>query len=201
MPVNIDWINTIINNWKPVDPANSSCNWRSTYPFRTEIGLGIPSAPEKELYHYTLGDTSKVDLALNTPSKPNKIGVRQLRQNAPFLLAEIAQQLRRSRAELIGAMILDGGKTIQEADIEVSEAIDFAEYYRRNIEESYGFEDIQWIPKGTVFVAPPWNFPCSIPAGGMLAALATGNCVIFKPSPSSSCGMAAGSSLLESRYG
>jgi RHH-type proline utilization regulon transcriptional repressor/proline dehydrogenase/delta 1-pyrroline-5-carboxylate dehydrogenase len=43
--------------------------------------------------------------------------------------------------------------------------------------------DIQWQPKGPILVASPWNFPCSIPIGGIIAALAAGNSVIFKPAP------------------
>ena len=38
-------------------------------------------------------------------------------------------------------------------------------------------------PLGVVVVAPPWNFPYAIPAGGVLAALAAGNTVVLKPSP------------------
>ena len=34
-------------------------------------------------------------------------------------------------------------------------------------------------------MASPWNFPLSIPAGGVLAALAAGNAVILKPAPES----------------
>src|SRR5262249_40772562 len=45
--------------------------------------------------------------------------------------------------------------------------------------------DIEWQSKGIIVVAPPWNFPCSIPASGILAALAAGNSVIFKPAPES----------------
>lgn len=89
--------------------------------------------------------------------------------------------MRRQRGSLIGAMVADTAKTIPEADIEVSEAIDFVEYYRRKSEEATALTDIRWNPKGTIVVTPPWNFPCSIPIGGISAALAAGNCVIFKP--------------------
>ena len=80
-------------------------------------------------------------------------------------------------------MIKDTGKTVYEADVEVSEAVDFANYYRRYIEEVGYLSDIAYSPKGVVLVAPPWNFPCSIPAGCIIAALAAGNIVIFKPAP------------------
>src|SRR5690606_2739952 len=98
------------------------------------------------------------------------------------LMARVAQKLRERRGELLGIMMIDGSKTIFEGDPEVSEAIDFAEYYRRQIERMDSLQkDLKWTAKGTVLVASPWNFPCAIPAGGMLAALAMGNCVLFKP--------------------
>ncbi len=99
------------------------------------------------------------------------------------ILWNAAQAIRRRRADLMGAMIYTCGKIATEADVEIQEAIDFIEYYRRQICELYALSDISWKPKGTVLVAPPWNFPCSIPVGGIAAALATGNTVLFKPAP------------------
>ena len=81
-------------------------------------------------------------------------------------------------------MILDGAKTVTEADAEVSEAVDFARYYARSLREAAGeVDDCRMEPLGVVVVTPPWNFPLSIPAGGVLAALAAGNAVILKPAP------------------
>jgi RHH-type proline utilization regulon transcriptional repressor/proline dehydrogenase/delta 1-pyrroline-5-carboxylate dehydrogenase len=99
------------------------------------------------------------------------------------LLTKVAQTLRERRADLIGVMLRYGHKTPPEADGEISEAIDFAEYYRRSRIKMEACRDLSWKPKGTVLVASPWNFPVSIPAGGILAALASGNCVVFKPAP------------------
>lgn len=99
------------------------------------------------------------------------------------LLAQVAHLFRRYRGALIGAMIAETSKTIPEADTEVSEAIDFIEYYRRNAIEIQGLNEIRFSPKGIVLVASPWNFPCSIPVGGIAAALAAGNSVLFKPAP------------------
>ena len=64
-------------------------------------------------------------------------------------------------------MILDGAKTVTEADAEVSEAVDFARYYARTLRETAGeLADCRMEPLGVVVVTPPWNFPLSIPAGG-----------------------------------
>lgn len=77
--------------------------------------------------------------------------------------------------------MLDGGKTVIEADAEVSEAVDFVEFYASIAEEL--FPDSRWIakPLGLNVVVSPWNFPIAIPCGGMAAALAAGNTVILKP--------------------
>src|SRR5262249_5294423 len=86
--------------------------------------------------------------------------------------------------DLIGAMIVDGAKTVAEADPEVSEAVDFARYYPRALEETRAeLEGAEMDPLGVVVVAPPWNFPLSIAARGVLAALTAGNAVLLKPAP------------------
>ncbi|MDA8043672.1 MAG: bifunctional proline dehydrogenase/L-glutamate gamma-semialdehyde dehydrogenase [Actinomycetota bacterium] len=90
-----------------------------------------------------------------------------------------AAGLARHRGRLLAAMAVDSGKTLREGDPEVSEAVDFARYYAEHVPaDDSGFE-----PYGTVAVVSPWNFPLSIPAGGVLAALAAGNTVILKPAP------------------
>lgn len=152
----------------------------------TEVNLGVgrdPSFPNKDLYRYALADETHLDLVLNTAIDGLKIWSEKPLKDRFLILHEVAYQLCCHRAELIGAMVADTGKTVYEADIEISEAIDFAEYYRRNTEEMNYLEGIHFSAKGPVLVAPPWNFPCSIPAGSIIAALAAGNSVIFKPAP------------------
>ena len=95
------------------------------------------------------------------------------------ILLSVADGLARARGRLLGVMAYDTGKTIREGDPEVSEAVDFAAYYASTIPRS----DSGFAPYGVVTVASPWNFPLSIPAGGVLAALAGGNAVILKPAP------------------
>ncbi len=149
-----------------------------------QIGLGRdPSQLDKELFRYSLADQRDIEVALETAKQALEKWSSSTATERSDLLAQIAVGLRLQRHELIRAMVANTGKIISEADSEVSEAIDFAEYYRRNLEELYSFPDIEWKPKGTVLVAPPWNFPCSIPVGGILTALAAGNCVLFKPAP------------------
>ncbi len=100
------------------------------------------------------------------------------------ILSNAAQNIRLCRADLIGAACANTGKIFTEADAEVSEAVDFAEYYPLSLKKFYNKKSLNILPKGTGLVISPWNFPIAIPAGGIAASLAAGNCVIFKPSSS-----------------
>ncbi|HMO11523.1 MAG TPA: aldehyde dehydrogenase family protein, partial [Actinotalea sp.] len=93
--------------------------------------------------------------------------------------------LEHARGELVRAMVHEAGKTVAEADPEVSEAVDFARYYAERADELADGHDPLAVfrPSGESLVAPPWNFPVAIPAGGVLAALAAGSGVVFKPAP------------------
>ena len=144
-----------------------------------------PSDPERLLYHYSMAAWEHLDQALVCAKQHEDHWSRTSPEERSKLLAQAAQKMRQNRGNLIGVMMADGGKTILEADPEVSEAIDFAEYYLRSMKKMHACKDIQWAPKGTILVTPPWNFPISIPSGGILAALVAGNCVLFKPAPES----------------
>ena len=99
------------------------------------------------------------------------------------VLQAASQSLAVHRAELIEVMASETGKTIAEGDIEVSEAVDFAEYYAECARELDRVENAQFLPSRLIVVAPSWNFPVAIAAGSVLAALAAGSGVILKPAP------------------
>ena len=101
------------------------------------------------------------------------------------VLARVARELRSSRGDLIGAAAGSTGKTFVEGDSEVSEAIDFAEFYPFSARAVSDLKNLACRGKGVGLVISPWNFPISIPCGGIAAALAAGNTVIFKPSSNS----------------
>lgn len=180
---NRKWAEKILEEWtqKKIKPIPLVIGDDYIGPGTNPAFGNSPSSPGQTLYQFTLATTEQAEKAIQTAKQAESSWAKSSVKERSSLLKKIAQGFRQRRADLIGAMVLDAGKTIPEADIEVSEAIDFAEYYARNLEEWSSLPDIQWTPKGTVLVAPPWNFPCSIPAGGILAALAAGNCVIFKP--------------------
>ncbi|MEP6843410.1 MAG: bifunctional proline dehydrogenase/L-glutamate gamma-semialdehyde dehydrogenase, partial [Pseudolysinimonas sp.] len=99
------------------------------------------------------------------------------------LLDRVGEVLSVFRGRLIEVMAAETGKTIAEADVEVSEAVDFAHYYAARARELDGFEGARFVPESLTLVVPPWNFPVSIPAGGVLSALAAGSAVLLKPAP------------------
>ena len=112
------------------------------------------------------------------------------------LLFEAANALEGSRDELIAVMMAEAGKTIAEADVEVSEAVDFARYYASGIPELVKNKEAKFTPDKLTLVVPPWNFPVAIPIGGVLAALAAGSTVILKPAPEvRNCGVAVANAL------
>lgn len=99
------------------------------------------------------------------------------------ILHAAGRMLSARRADLLEVMAAEAGKTLAEGDPEVSEAIDFAHYYAESARDLAGIADARFEPVRLTVVAPPWNFPVAIAAGGVLAALAAGSAVIIKPAP------------------
>ena len=102
------------------------------------------------------------------------------------LLREAARELEKRRGDLITVAAAEGGKTIDQVDPEVSEAIDFARYYADRCEDlvsGMASDGARFEPHKLTLVTPPWNFPVAIPIGSVLAALASGSAVIIKPAP------------------
>ena len=78
-------------------------------------------------------------------------------------------------------MATETGKTIDQGDPEVSEAVDFAHYYAESARKLDDVDGATFVPAKLTVVTPPWNFPVAIPAGSTLAALAAGSAVVIKP--------------------
>ncbi len=96
-----------------------------------------------------------------------------------------AVRLEEARSDLVATMVQEAGKTVAEADPEVSEAVDFARYYADQAERLVDGRTPGAVfrPHGVTLVTPPWNFPVAIPIGSALAALAAGSPVLLKPAP------------------
>src|SRR5918912_391720 len=108
------------------------------------------------------------------------------------LLFRVATLLRQRKHEMSAWMIYEVGKTWAEADGDTAEAIDFCEFYAREMLRYAGEQPstkiegednrLEYIPLGVGCVIPPWNFPLAIMAGMTAAAAVTGNTVVLKPS-------------------
>ncbi len=102
------------------------------------------------------------------------------------ILHKLGVALSLNRGKLIEVAGCEAGKTVEQADVEVSEAVDFAHYYAEQAKELDKLDGAVFVPSKVVAVITPWNFPIAIPLGGIVAALASGSGVIFKPAPQSS---------------
>ena len=111
------------------------------------------------------------------------------RANLLFRAAEIT---RRRRLEINAYMILEAGKNFTEADADTAEAIDFIEFYAREMLRYASKQPITpikgeknelvYIPLGVGVVIPPWNFPFAILVGMSAASIVSGNTIVLKPS-------------------
>ena len=108
------------------------------------------------------------------------------------MLLAAAALFRKRKLEFDAWLVYEAGKTWPEADADVSEAIDFCEYYARQmlrlskpdpvVQMPGERDELQYIPLGVGVIIPPWNFPLAIMVGMTTAALVSGNTVVLKPS-------------------
>ena len=108
------------------------------------------------------------------------------------LLVRVAAILRERKFEFDAWLVVEAGKTWPEAEAEIAEAIDFCEYYAREmlrladapplVQLPGERDEMVYLPLGAGVIIPPWNFPLAILAGMTVAALVAGNTVVIKPS-------------------
>jgi len=107
------------------------------------------------------------------------------------VLVRAAELMRKRRFVLTAWEVYECGKPWREADADVAEAIDFCEFYAREMlrlaqgqhrDVPGETNALERIARGVAAVIPPWNFPLAIPTGMTTAALVAGNTVVLKPS-------------------
>lgn len=140
-------------------------------------------------------DTSLVDKAIDAATEAFKIWRNVPPVERADYLFKIADVMRKRKHELSAWMVFEVSKTWAEADGDTAEAIDFMEFYGREmlrwsekqpITKLEGeHNSLEYIPLGVGAVIPPWNFPLAIMAGMTMAAVVTGNTVVLKPSSDS----------------
>ena len=110
------------------------------------------------------------------------------------ILFRAAAMLRRRKHEFSSYLVKEAGKPWKEADADTAEAIDFIEYYARqmlSIKEGVPvksrageYNQFNYIPLGVGIIISPFNFPLAIMAGTTVAAIVSGNTVLLKPANS-----------------
>lgn len=143
-----------------------------------------------------IGSVSKADQALAEKAmQAASEAFKTWKKTAPEIRADVlfkaAAIVRRRRHEFSALLTKEAGKPWREADIDTAEAIDFMEYYgRQMIELKNGapvlsrpgeFNRYSYIPLGVGIVISPWNFPFAIMAGTAVASIVTGNTILLKP--------------------
>ncbi|WP_345970635.1 bifunctional proline dehydrogenase/L-glutamate gamma-semialdehyde dehydrogenase [Sulfurimonas sp. HSL1-6] len=192
LPANRAWAEAIRDKWQHIGEREGGF---SAYPV---IGGRIVQRDEtvtvidKSQYHenkrtgsYVEATPEDMAAAIDT-AQADPDGWRKLTPHArQKIMMEVAHAIRVARGDLIGIAAAEVGKVFTETDVEVSEAIDFVNFYPYSVTKLAGLTGVEAKGKGVGLVISPWNFPVAIPTGGIAAALAAGNTVILKPAEAS----------------
>jgi 1-pyrroline-5-carboxylate dehydrogenase len=140
-------------------------------------------------------DARLADRAIRAADEAFKTWSHTPAQRRAQLALETARIIRQRKFHYAAWMCYEVGKTWAEADADVAEAIDFGEFYAREIlrldqpqplTSVYGERNsLRYLPLGVGVVIPPWNFPLAILTGMTLASVVAGNTVVLKPSSDS----------------
>ena len=154
---------------------------RSINPSRIDQVVGIVSQADQEL----------AEKAMQVAFKTFETWRRVPGEARARYLYKAAAILRRRKHEFSAWLVKEAGKSWAEADADTAEAIDFMEYYGRQMDKLAQRHDLTripdednelyYVPLGVGVVIPPWNFPLAIMVGMTTAALVTGNTVVLKP--------------------
>ena len=182
LPHHAEWARNIVASWESrfvevplVVDGVEICDGRETRD------CSDPSRPGVVVGRYLQAGSQDIARAVECAARDEE-GWRALSsRQRQVVLQQVAGEVRRARADLMGAALANCGKTLAEADPEVSEAVDFIEFYAGSARTFFELPGVSASGKGVVVVVSPWNFPIAIPCGGIAAALAAGNTVIIKP--------------------
>ncbi len=151
-----------------------------------------PAKPSEVVGVFQSAGREHVEPAIQAAQQAFETWKRVSVEQRASLLHTVAGILRERKFEFAAWMVFEVGKNWAEADADIAETIDFAEFYAREAlrlaqaktpTQLPGEADrLIYIPLGVAAVIPPWNFPCAIMAGMTMAAVVTGNTVVMKPS-------------------
>ena len=151
-----------------------------------------PARPAEVIGRFAAGSREQATLAVEAAQRAFASWSRvPAAERAAFLL-EAARRMRERRHTFSAWMVYEVGKSWAEADADTAEAVDFMEFYAREmlrydapqpVTQLPGERDAMvYIPLGVGAIIPPWNFPLAILVGMASAAIVAGNTVVVKPS-------------------
>ena len=151
-----------------------------------------PANPSQVIGKTARATEREADLALGTAAKTFETWSRTAPEARARILLRAAAIMRRRKFEMLAWEVYEGGKPWSEADAQVAEAIDFLEYYAREMLRLKDGVEIYSIPgeesrytyqpMGVGVIIAPWNFPTAILTGMSGAAIVAGNTIVMKPS-------------------
>jgi 1-pyrroline-5-carboxylate dehydrogenase len=154
-----------------------------------------PSKPSQVVGIHQKAGKEHVEPAMTAALKAFKTWSRTPIEERAALLFRTADLLRERKMDHMAWLVFEVSKNWGEADADISEAIDFCEFYAREalrfakaeppVQMPGEHDTLAYIPLGVGAVIPPWNFPCAIMAGLVVASIVSGNTVILKPSSDS----------------
>jgi 1-pyrroline-5-carboxylate dehydrogenase len=150
-----------------------------------------PGKTDRVVGYQSMASEADVDRCLDAASKAFESWRRVDPETRARHLVKAAAIMRRRKHELSAWMVYEVGKNWAEADADVAEAIDFLEFYGREMIRLGGPQpvspyaehdsELRYIPLGVGIVIPPWNFPLAITVGMTSASIVAGNATILKP--------------------
>jgi 1-pyrroline-5-carboxylate dehydrogenase len=150
-----------------------------------------PSCKRQVIGIVSQADTELAEQAIQTAARTFETWKHTPPSERARYLFKAAAIMRRRKFEFSALMTLEAGKTRAEADADTAEAIDFMEFYAREMQRLSAPQPLTvheeeenhlyYIPLGVGIVIPPWNFPLAIMAGMTTAAIVSGNTVVLKP--------------------
>src|SRR6266498_3389166 len=154
-----------------------------------------PAKPSEVVGVHQKAGKDHVEPAVNAAHKAFESWRHTSAEERASLLFRTGDMLRERKLEFMAWLVFEVSKNWAEADADISETIDFCEFYAR---EALRFakaetpvqlpgerDRLTYIPLGVGAVIPPWNFACAIMAGMTLASIVSGNTVVLKPSSDS----------------
>ena len=157
-----------------------------------EIVSVNPANPSQTVGRTASATEREADMALETATSTFETWSRTSPEARARILLRASAIMKRRKFELLAWEVYEGGKPWAEADAQVAEAIDFLEYYAREMLRLKDGVEIYAIPgeesrytyqpMGVGVVIAPWNFPTAILTGMSSAAIVTGNTIVMKPS-------------------